>query len=52
MRPPRFAERALWGVLGGGAAADGILGDLHEEHAVRARQQRPFSTVRASAWYQ
>ena len=33
--PPRVAERVLSAVLGSSEAADAILGDLHEEHAVQ-----------------
>ena len=51
LAPPRFAERLLSEVLGTGACADAILGDLHEEHATRARRPRPLSVVRAHGWY-
>ena len=42
LAPPRLAQRVLSAVLGSREAADAILGDLHEEHAVRARQRRLF----------
>ena len=47
VRPPRLAERLLASVLGGDEWSESILGDLHEEHAVRAARSRP----RAAAWY-
>ena len=47
VRPPRLAERLLGSVLGGGEWSESILGDLHEEHAVRAARSRP----RAAVWY-
>ena len=47
VRPPRLAERLLATVLGGDEWSESILGDLHEEHAVRAARSRP----RAAAWY-
>ena len=51
LAPPRLAERVLSAVLGSREAADAILGDLHEEHAVRARQRRLFPVARAHGWY-
>ena len=45
--PPRFAERILAAALGDGEWSESILGDLHEEHALRADS----SPSRASAWY-
>jgi putative ABC transport system permease protein len=49
--PPRLTERVLSLVLGPGGSADGILGDLHEEYAHRARRPRPMSIARAQIWY-
>ncbi|RMH19174.1 MAG: ABC transporter permease [Gemmatimonadetes bacterium] len=46
--PPRFWERLLQRLLGGGPAARSILGDLREEHATRAAT---LGFVRASWWY-
>jgi len=46
-RPPRLAERLLGSALGSGEWSESILGDLHEEHSVRAARSRP----RAAAWY-
>ena len=45
--PPGLAERVLAMALGDGEWSDTILGDLHEEHAARARASRS----RAAFWY-
>jgi putative ABC transport system permease protein len=45
--PPAGAEWILSAALGPGPAAESILGDLYEEHAVLARR----SGARAAAWY-
>ncbi len=45
--PPRLAERLLATALGDGEWSETILGDLHEEHAVRSGSSRS----RASSWY-
>ncbi len=45
--PPRLVERVLEGLLPGGLATDGTLGDLAEEYQRRSRRGR----VGADAWY-
>ena len=46
-RPPRLAERLLASALGGGDWTESILGDLCEEHGVRAKRSR----MGAAVWY-
>ena len=45
--PPARAERLLAMALGPGPRAEGILGDLFEEHAAHAQR----SPARAAMWY-